>query len=209
MKQKFDKAWFLKNRANFVTWLRMGICIFLLWPINCHPEWLATVTLPLMAIAGGTDKLDGWLAKKYGIASEFGGKLDRASDKWFALDAFNFFLLDWRVHIMSKVFAILMAGVEGALIYHLVADWIAGRDASTIKRPKSYGYGQIKMSLLCAAIYLQQLSIIFFGLRYHDVVNVLVGLMLFAGIFYAVLSWRGYAIRRRARLLPLAEVPAK
>ena len=63
------------NVANTVTSMRMAASLFLLF-LPLKSIWF----LVIYTIAGLTDVLDGWLARKTGRASEFGARLDSISD---------------------------------------------------------------------------------------------------------------------------------
>lgn len=77
MQQEFKNAhkW---NAADTVTSMRMAAALFLLFfPIK------SIRFLIIYTLAGLTDVLDGWLARKTGRTSEFGAKLDSISDLLF------------------------------------------------------------------------------------------------------------------------------
>ena len=66
------------NTADTVTALRMVTALFLLFLPLGSVRFLAVYT-----IAGLTDVLDGWLARKTGTASPFGARLDSIADLLF------------------------------------------------------------------------------------------------------------------------------
>ena len=66
------------NIADTVTSVRMASSLFLLFLPLGSAWFLAVYTL-----AGLTDALDGWLARKTGTASEFGARLDSVADLLF------------------------------------------------------------------------------------------------------------------------------
>lgn len=63
--------------ADSLTAARIAASVLLLFPLAASP-FLAVYTL-----AGVTDALDGWLARKSGTASEFGARLDSVADLLF------------------------------------------------------------------------------------------------------------------------------
>lgn len=67
-----------KNGANCITCLRLAACAFLVFLPLDSAGFIGVYTL-----AGLTDALDGWLARKTGTASEFGAKLDSVADLVF------------------------------------------------------------------------------------------------------------------------------
>lgn len=65
------------NGADTLTALRLAVAPLLLLPLK--PLWFLT----LYTLAGVTDVLDGWLARKTGQTSDFGAKLDSIADLLF------------------------------------------------------------------------------------------------------------------------------
>jgi cardiolipin synthase len=63
---------------NFVTLFRMAIIPFFILAVNEHDFRLA---LWIFVVAGLTDALDGWLARKLGARSVIGAYLDPIADK--------------------------------------------------------------------------------------------------------------------------------
>lgn len=66
------------NMADTITSLRMAASLFLLF-LSLKSIWFFVI----YTLAGLTDVLDGWLARKSGKASEFGARLDSISDLLF------------------------------------------------------------------------------------------------------------------------------
>ena len=66
------------NTADTVTSVRMAASLMLL-VLPLHSAWF----LAVYTLAGLTDALDGWLARKTGTASEFGARLDSMADLLF------------------------------------------------------------------------------------------------------------------------------
>jgi len=63
---------------NFLTLLRMGITPFIVLAIFDHDFRLA---LTILVIAGITDVLDGWIARRFDVRSMVGAYLDPIADK--------------------------------------------------------------------------------------------------------------------------------
>jgi phosphatidylglycerophosphate synthase len=63
---------------NALTFSRLGLAVA--WPFLPHP-----LRLPAVVAAAVTDGLDGWIARRFGAASELGRLLDGVADKAFAL----------------------------------------------------------------------------------------------------------------------------
>ena len=80
------------NTADSITAARMALSLILLVPSLRSAGFLAVYTL-----AGLTDTLDGWLARKTGTASDFGARLDSIADLlFFAVLFFRISPLLWR-----------------------------------------------------------------------------------------------------------------
>ncbi|HXL99842.1 MAG TPA: CDP-alcohol phosphatidyltransferase family protein [Rhizomicrobium sp.] len=77
--------WFLRNIPNILTALRLAcapaLALLLLW---AHQS----AALAVFVFAGLTDAADGWLAKRFHLATRFGRYLDPAADKLLMLFAF-------------------------------------------------------------------------------------------------------------------------
>ena len=68
----------IKNIPNFITMLRIlgTICLFFVEPFT-------VAFFVIYSLAGITDVLDGFVARRLKATSEFGAKLDSASDLVF------------------------------------------------------------------------------------------------------------------------------
>lgn len=92
------------NTADTVTSVRMAASLFLLFLPLGSVRFLAVYT-----IAGLTDVLDGWLARKTGKASPFGARLDSIAD-----------LLFYGV-LMLRLFPVLWKLFPGTIWYAVAA----------------------------------------------------------------------------------------
>ena len=63
---------------NILTLTRMSLCPILGWAVATHQ---APLTLALLGVAGCTDLLDGWIARRYQSQTVFGSIADPAADK--------------------------------------------------------------------------------------------------------------------------------
>ena len=102
---------------NLISVLRIFLSIPVVWALLDHRFEIA---LWLFAVAGVSDGLDGYLAKRYGWQSELGGLLDPLADKVLLVS--SFLSLGWLGFIpvwlvLLVVFRDLLI-VTGALIYH-------------------------------------------------------------------------------------------
>ncbi|PSQ85299.1 MAG: CDP-alcohol phosphatidyltransferase [Bacteroidetes bacterium QS_3_64_15] len=67
--------------ANSVTAFRIGLLLLLPPAASAGPAALIALSLLILALDG----LDGWLARRYGLTSEFGAFLDKETDALFLL----------------------------------------------------------------------------------------------------------------------------
>lgn len=73
-----ENSWLKQNSANIITSTRIiGTFVMLFLPT------LSVPFLVVYAYTGFTDVLDGFVARRLKVQSEFGGKLDSASDLFF------------------------------------------------------------------------------------------------------------------------------
>jgi CDP-diacylglycerol--glycerol-3-phosphate 3-phosphatidyltransferase/cardiolipin synthase len=70
----------LKRLPNLVSLLRIPLAVVFPWVAD-RP----VVALAVICLAGGTDVLDGWLARKGGQATAVGAVIDPIADKVFAI----------------------------------------------------------------------------------------------------------------------------
>jgi cardiolipin synthase len=79
-----------RHLPNAISLLRMAMVLPICWAILVQRPRLA---LGLIALAGVSDGLDGFLARRYGWQSQLGGILDAAADKVLLVACF--LLLAW------------------------------------------------------------------------------------------------------------------
>ena len=99
----------MKRIPNILSALRMVLCVpLLLVDAMTVPFWVLYVT------AGVTDMLDGFLARRWGVESRFGAKLDSLADLMFVLVA-GYKLFPWlqlpdAIWIMIGIVALVKVG---------------------------------------------------------------------------------------------------
>lgn len=71
------------NLPNILTLARIAILPVLVWLLLTYETWAAWTALGIYIVAAFTDFLDGWIARKQNIVSDFGTFLDPISDKIF------------------------------------------------------------------------------------------------------------------------------
>ena len=116
----------LRQLPNIITVARMLMVPLLLWCLNTGDHVAA---LSIALVAGFTDALDGWLAKRFGWQTWLGGVLDPIADK-LLLDAS--FIGLWLATAVPGWLAALVVGrdvviVSGASAYHFLIGTVTGR----------------------------------------------------------------------------------
>lgn len=118
---------------NIITALRIALCIPMLLAETMSPMFVSCYLL-----AGVSDMLDGFLARKLCVSSEFGARLDSVADFVFVITAFmklfpllNFPLWIWLTIIMITVVKIISLIVSklrnGKVVFlHTKANKITG-----------------------------------------------------------------------------------
>ena len=104
---------------NIITCARLLLALPITWAL-CNGSF--EIALALFVVAGVSDGLDGWLARRYGWQSRFGAFLDPAADKMLMGLVFIVLALQGQIALW---FATLIVGRDliiaiGALSYRLL-----------------------------------------------------------------------------------------
>lgn len=107
----------LRHLPNAITAARIALVVPLLWLI-VHGQYLAA--LAVAAVAGASDALDGFLAKRFGWQSWLGSMLDPLADKLLLISALAALVLigelpGWLLLVVLLRDVVI---VGGALTYH-------------------------------------------------------------------------------------------
>ena len=102
---------------NLISILRIFLSIPVVWMLL---EQQFGVALVLFLVAGVSDGLDGFLAKRYGWQSQLGGLLDPLADKVLLVSSYLSLALIGIVPVWLVLLVILrdLVIVTGALVYH-------------------------------------------------------------------------------------------
>jgi len=144
-----------KHMANMVTWAR----IFLTSWMNCL-IWFnsgvnSLLVLILAIVIGPTDCLDGWIARKFGIQSKFGGHLDKGADKYYTCSLLAYFaqgeMIDWYLSQITYMFIGLLIGLILCVEAFLIIMWIIGLITKTDTSPSAYGKWKMTFQFIAIA----------------------------------------------------------
>src|SRR5690349_10015231 len=76
------------NLPNIITLSRLLLAVLMFWLIDAGAHWLSALIVFL--IAAGTDAIDGYIARRYGLVTKIGRILDPFADKVIIGGAFMF-----------------------------------------------------------------------------------------------------------------------
>lgn len=98
------------NIANFVTSIRLLALVPLLWTIALGDKNGAWICLFWYLFAGGTDILDGFLARKLELVSKFGAMLDLLADRLLTLSVFIGLLYRGNGEVLVLIISLILIG---------------------------------------------------------------------------------------------------
>jgi CDP-diacylglycerol--glycerol-3-phosphate 3-phosphatidyltransferase len=75
----------MNNLANILTIARLALLPFMILLFFIPADWAAWSVLALYTVGAISDWLDGWVARRYSLTSEFGRFLDPIADKIFVV----------------------------------------------------------------------------------------------------------------------------
>lgn len=117
------------NIPNLLTWLRIALIPLVVAVYYYLPEpWGYPVSAMIFALAGITDWLDGYLARRLGQVSRFGAFLDPVADKLMVAAALVL-LVDQHGGTLLSIAAIIIIGREIAI--SALREWMAQIGQST------------------------------------------------------------------------------
>jgi len=178
----------MRHLPNIITFFRM-VLVAPLFLLIINNRFDAAFMIAI--IAGGSDALDGFLAKHYGWQSWLGGMLDPIADK--LLLVISFIALTW-VGALPTWLAFLVIGrdiviISGATMYYL---WIGAFNAA----PSHVSKFTTLMQIVCVLMSLAKLAFIVQvpSSLNTALITITALLTVLSGIHYVV-SWSGRAHR--------------
>src|SRR5206468_602581 len=76
------------NWANRITLSRLLLTVLFVVALNCSWQYARTAALVIFLVAGLTDFIDGEIARRYGVITNFGKLMDPLVDKIMMAAAF-------------------------------------------------------------------------------------------------------------------------
>ncbi|GAA0713533.1 CDP-alcohol phosphatidyltransferase family protein [Dokdonella soli] len=178
----------LRHLPNLITALRIVLVVPLCWLIGAGRYEGA---LLIAAIAGLSDAVDGFLAKRFGWQSWIGGMLDPVADKLLLTAAFVWLALagELPIWLAALVVGRDLAIVAGAVAYHAL---IGRFDAAPSRLSKLTTVVQI-VFVLAELLHLSHWIEVPSPLR-AVLIAITAGLTLASGLHYVVV-WSARALR--------------
>ena len=97
------------NLPNKLTVLRLILVpIFVVIMMVSNALWASAVGLALFIIASLTDMLDGKIARKYGLVTDFGKLMDPLADKFMVIGALTVIVYRANNHVASLFFTLVL-----------------------------------------------------------------------------------------------------
>jgi CDP-diacylglycerol--glycerol-3-phosphate 3-phosphatidyltransferase len=91
------------NLPNKLTILRFALTVLFLWALFSPLRFNDTLALVFFSLAGATDFLDGWLARRHRLITNFGILMDPLADKIMTCSAFIAFVESTRLNPNAPV----------------------------------------------------------------------------------------------------------
>jgi cardiolipin synthase (CMP-forming) len=180
----------LRHLPNLLTWLRLAAAPALAFLLVSGADRAA---LGVFAFAGLSDAADGFLAKRFGIASRFGRFLDPAADKLLMLASFVTLTV---LKVTPLWLTLLIIARDAAIVAGIVLARFL--DVPVRVAPLLIGKASTAMQIAYIALALLMLT---FGFRWPGIESFAID----ATAFLTIVSWIAYggvgvkALLRRRR----------
>jgi CDP-diacylglycerol--glycerol-3-phosphate 3-phosphatidyltransferase len=137
------------NIPTLITWLRIALIPLIVVVFYLPVSWAGPASAGIFALAGITDWLDGYLARKLGQTSRFGAFLDPVADKLMVAAALVL-LVDQMGGVLLAAAAIVIIGREIAI--SALREWMA--EIGQRGRVAVSNLGKLKTTAQMVAIFL-------------------------------------------------------
>ena len=150
------------NLPNTLTWLRIGMIPLFVVVFYLPYPWAFPISAMIFALAGITDAVDGYLARKLDQQSRFGAFLDPVADKLLVAAALVLLVAEHGGFSLALP-AVIIIGREIAI--SALREWMA--EVGERRKVAVSSLGKLKTILQLLAIFalLYYLPIPFFGLE--------------------------------------------
>lgn len=176
------------NVANALTWLRIAAIPAVVVVFYLPGEWSRPAAAMIFALAGATDWLDGYMARRLGQTSQFGAFLDPVADKLMVAVALVL-ILQADPRIVIAVVAAIIIGRE--ITVSALREWMAELGARS--RVAVSGIGKAKTTMQMIGLGCMLFTKPVFGLPVHDIglalLIVAAGITLWSMVGYMRAAW--------------------
>ena len=181
---------------NFITLFRMAIVPFMVLAINDKDFKLATW---IFAVAGLTDALDGWLARRLEVRSKIGAYLDPIADKLLLTAAYIMLAIPQGQTVVIPLWLVILALFRDFLIL-LVAAILFLVEGINRFPPSILGKLTTTMQVITIAVVLLANWVIVPGLVPLSCFYISFGLVVLSGFNYIYRSSRFFEEGREATM---------
>lgn len=181
---------YYKHIPNTITIARMVSMIPLVW-LMWHKEYKSALLLAV--IAGASDGLDGFLAKRYQWQGWLGGVLDPLADKLMMLCCFSVFVFQGVIPFWFYVMVVArdVVIVAGASYYHFYIGKIQQAEPSLVSKANTALQILLILVLLISKAEIWNLSVI-----ENPLVMTVAILTALSGLHYI---WLGFSMAHRVK----------
>ena len=177
------------NIATLLTWFRIAAIPLIALVFYLPPgEWMRPLACVVFTIAGLTDWLDGYLARRLQLTSKFGAFLDPVADK-LMVTVVLVLIVQSDPRIVIAVIAMIIIGRE--ITVSALREWMAGLGAREEVKVSVSGKVKTTLQMFGIAFMVYQRDI--FGLEVYHVGYILLlaaaGMTMWSMIVYLRAAW--------------------
>jgi len=177
------------NLATFLTWIRIAAIPLIVLVFYLPPgEIMRPLSCAIFSVAGITDALDGYVARKYNLQSAFGAFLDPVADKLMVTTTLVI-IVEADERAIVAVIAAIIIGRE--LTISALREWMAEVGARNVVAVS--GYGKLKTIMQMVGLGAMLWTYPFFGIPVYQIGFVLLliaaGLTLWSMFLYLRAAW--------------------
>lgn len=177
------------NIPTMLTWFRIAAIPLIAFVYYLPPsEWMHPIACVIFSIAGLTDWLDGYLARRLNLTSKFGAFLDPVADKLMVTTTLVI-IVQSDPRILIALIAAIIIGRE--LTISALREWMAELGARNVVAVSSFG--KLKTILQMVGLGMMIWTYPLYGLPIYEIGMVLLiisaGLTMYSMYIYIQAAW--------------------
>jgi len=176
------------NIATALTWFRIAAIPLIIFVFYLPGEWMHPLASMIFALAGITDWLDGYLARRLNQTSAFGAFLDPVADKLMVTTVLVL-IVQYDPRIVVAITAAIIIGRE--LTVSALREWMAELGARS--KVAVSGFGKVKTALQMIGLGCMLWTKPTFGLPVYNIgaglLLIAAGLTLWSMFIYIRAAW--------------------